>query len=154
MHDPHLRTELAEAELTRMRVTRRSGPSAENLLRWAVWWKYVLFDQTALWAFGCVVGMYLNVNLALAIVPESAEISGYSVGAFQARYMAEKLWAGTEFVHNYSPYHSNNMSATIGGPIVQSLSACSLIAATSFGCWWPIETLTSCDAKSRYRFPS
>jgi len=30
----------------------------------------------------------------------------------------QKLWAGTEFVHNYSPYHSNNVSATIGGPIV------------------------------------
>ncbi len=28
------------------------------------------------------------------------------------------LWAGTEFVHNYSPFHSNNMSATIGGPII------------------------------------
>ncbi len=30
----------------------------------------------------------------------------------------QKLFAGTEFVHNYSPYHSNNVSATIGGPIV------------------------------------
>ena len=30
----------------------------------------------------------------------------------------QKLWAGTEFVHNYSPYHSNNISATIGGPIL------------------------------------
>ena len=30
-----------------------------------------------------------------------------------------------------------------------SRSACSLIAATTFGCWWPIETLTSCEAKSR-----
>jgi len=27
------------------------------------------------------------------------------------------LWAGTEFVHKYAPFHSNNMSATIGGPI-------------------------------------
>ncbi|HKE23887.1 MAG TPA: TonB-dependent receptor [Bryobacteraceae bacterium] len=30
----------------------------------------------------------------------------------------QKLFAGTEFVHNYSPYHSNNISATIGGPII------------------------------------
>jgi hypothetical protein len=30
----------------------------------------------------------------------------------------QKLWAGTEFVHNYAPYHSNNVSATIGGPII------------------------------------
>ncbi len=40
-------------------------------------------------------------------------------------------------------------SVAMGGPIVHSLSACSLIAATSFGCWCPIETFTSCDAKSR-----
>ena len=30
----------------------------------------------------------------------------------------QKFWAGTEFVHNYAPYHSNNISATIGGPII------------------------------------
>lgn len=69
-------------------------PTPDNLKKWSVWWKYCLLDQTALWAVGCVVGMFLNVNLALAIVPEHAEISGYSVGAFQARYMAEKLWVG------------------------------------------------------------
>jgi hypothetical protein len=75
-------------------VGRVFRPTPESLRRWAVWWKYVLLDQTALWALGCVVGMFLNVNLALAIVPESAEISGYAVGAFQARYMAEQLWTG------------------------------------------------------------
>jgi hypothetical protein len=75
-------------------VGRVFPPTAENLRRWALWWKYVLFDQAGLWAPGCVVGMFLNVNLAVAIVPESAEVSGYAVGAFQARYMAERLWAG------------------------------------------------------------
>ena len=40
-------------------------------------------------------------------------------------------------------------SVAIGGPIVHSFSACSLIAAMTRGCWWPIETFTSCDAKSR-----
>lgn len=30
----------------------------------------------------------------------------------------QRLFAGTEFLHKYSPYHSNNVSATIGGPIV------------------------------------
>src|SRR6185369_15924089 len=30
----------------------------------------------------------------------------------------QRLFAGTEFVHKYAPYHSNNMSATIGGPII------------------------------------
>jgi hypothetical protein len=33
-------------------------------------------------------------------------------------FTSEQLWAGTEFVHNYSPFHSNNMSASIGGPII------------------------------------
>ncbi|HEX4810842.1 MAG TPA: TonB-dependent receptor [Bryobacteraceae bacterium] len=28
------------------------------------------------------------------------------------------LFAGTEFVHKYAPFHSNNMSASIGGPII------------------------------------
>ena len=45
-------------------------------------------------------------------------------------------------------------AVAIGGPIVASCSAWSLIAWTIFGCEWPIETLTSCEAKSRYRFPS
>ncbi len=49
---------------------------------------------------------------------------------------------------------SERFSCAMGGPIVQSLSACSLIAATTFGCWCPIETFTSCEAKSRYRLPS
>jgi hypothetical protein len=30
----------------------------------------------------------------------------------------QRLFAGTEFLHKYSPYHSNNMSGTIGGPII------------------------------------
>jgi Carboxypeptidase regulatory-like domain len=33
-------------------------------------------------------------------------------------FTTEQFWAGTEFVHNYSPFHSNNMSASIGGPII------------------------------------
>ena len=28
------------------------------------------------------------------------------------------LWAGTEFSHTYLPFHSNNISAAIGGPII------------------------------------
>ena len=40
-------------------------------------------------------------------------------------------------------------SVAIGGPIVQSLSACSLIASIIRGCWCPSDTLTSWEAKSR-----
>lgn len=65
-----------------------------NLARWSLWWKYVLIDQGLLWAVGCIVGMFLNVNLALAIVPPGEEVAGAAAGAFQARYMADQLWPG------------------------------------------------------------
>jgi hypothetical protein len=32
----------------------------------------------------------------------------------------QALWAGTEFVHSYAPFHTNNMSGTVGGPIISS----------------------------------
>jgi hypothetical protein len=35
----------------------------------------------------------------------------------------QSLWAGTEFVHSYAPFHANNMSGTIGGPISRSQHA-------------------------------
>jgi hypothetical protein len=69
-------------------------PTAENVRRWRTWWYYTLIDQSVLWACGCVIGMYLNVNLALAIVPEGTELPGYSAGAFQANHMAKSLWVG------------------------------------------------------------
>ena len=39
-------------------------------------------------------------------------------GAVSDYFTSQQLWAGTEFVHKYQPFHSNNMSATIGGPII------------------------------------
>lgn len=65
-----------------------------NLARWSLWWKYALIDQGALWAVGCVLGMFLNVNLALAIVPPGTEVAGTAAGAFQAAYMRDQLWSG------------------------------------------------------------
>ena len=32
----------------------------------------------------------------------------------------QHLFAGTEFIHHYSPFHSNNISASLGGPIIQN----------------------------------
>jgi len=69
-------------------------PTATNLKRWSIWWKYTLLDQSVLWAAGCVLGMFLNVNLALAIVPGDNIPADNAAGAFQARYMAEQLWHG------------------------------------------------------------
>jgi len=33
-------------------------------------------------------------------------------------YTYQGLWAGTEFLHNYAPFHSNNFSGSIGGPVI------------------------------------
>lgn len=39
-------------------------------------------------------------------------------GSVSDYFTNQKFFAGTEFVHNYSPFHSNNISATIGGPVI------------------------------------
>jgi hypothetical protein len=39
-------------------------------------------------------------------------------GAASDYYTTQQLWSGTEFAHSYAPFHSNNMSGTVGGPIV------------------------------------
>ena len=69
-----------------------------NLARWRTWRKYVFLDQVALWAVGCFLGMYLNVNLATAIIPAGENLADVGAGAFQAKYMAEKLWPGFWFL--------------------------------------------------------
>ena len=64
-----------------------------NLRRWRTWWRYAVLDQTALWGFGCLLGMYLNVNLAASIIPSADVVSEATAGAYQAEYMA-RLWQG------------------------------------------------------------
>ncbi len=85
---------LAEGHQEASPIGRVFRPNSDNLRRWATWWKYSLLDQSVLWAIGCVMGMYLNVNLALAIVPGDQIPDNNSAGAFQARYMADQLWSG------------------------------------------------------------
>ena len=65
-----------------------------NLVRWRTWWKYVLADQVWLWALGGFVGMYLNVNLASAIIPPGTNMEGQAAGAYQAQYLSDHLWRG------------------------------------------------------------
>ena len=52
----------------------------ENLGRWRIWWKYVVVDQVWLWAVGCFLGMFLNVNLATTLVPTGSEIADNQIG--------------------------------------------------------------------------
>jgi hypothetical protein len=69
-----------------------------SMARWRLWWKYLEADQVWLWGAGCFVGMFLNVNLATAIIPAGTNISGIGAGAYQAQYMAEHLWTGFWFL--------------------------------------------------------
>lgn len=71
-----------------------SSTSPENCRRWTTWWRYARLDQQALWGIGCLLGMFFNVNLAAAIVPPDAQVTGYAVGAFQAHYLAQQFWSG------------------------------------------------------------
>ncbi len=47
----------------------------------------------ALWAMGCLLGMFLNVNLVLHIVGPGTEVNENTLGAFQALYLS-KFWSG------------------------------------------------------------
>lgn len=64
----------------------------KNLGRWRTWWRYVVLDQVWLWGLGCFLGMFLNVNLARAIIPPGTDLAKVGAGAFQAKYMAENFW--------------------------------------------------------------
>lgn len=39
-------------------------------------------------------------------------------GLISDYFTYQNFWAGTEFNHSYLPFHSNNVSATLGGPII------------------------------------
>lgn len=66
----------------------------ENLGRWRTWWKYAVADQFWLWAVGCFIGMYLNVNLASHFIPAGTEMDGVAAGVQQVQHMSQKLWSG------------------------------------------------------------
>ena len=57
-----------------------------------------------------------------------------------------------------SPLHGSLAGALaramVDGAIVVSTDACSRIASTTEGCWWPMLVFTSCDEKSSQRRPS
>jgi len=65
-----------------------------NLERWRTWWLYVSLDQVWLWAIGCFVGMYLNVNLATYLAASGEVVAEQAAGTFQADYMGRNLWRG------------------------------------------------------------
>jgi hypothetical protein len=70
----------------------------ENLARWRDWMRYVHADQICVWGCFCFLGMYLNVNLATHVIPHGTNLQGIGAGAYQAKYLAERIWTGFWFV--------------------------------------------------------
>src|SRR5262249_13368163 len=85
---------LGSKHITLSHVGKSFPITPNNLSRWHTWWKYVVVDQVWLWGLGCFLGMYLNVNLATAILPEGSELKDMHMGVFQAEEMAKKMWSG------------------------------------------------------------
>ncbi len=71
--------------------------SGENLTRWAEWMRYVHVDQIWVWGLFCFLGMFLNVNLATAIIPHGTDMQGLAAGAYQAEYLS-RIWPGFWFL--------------------------------------------------------
>ena len=69
----------------------------ENLVRWREWMRYVHTDQIWVWGLFCFLGMFLNVNLATAIIPHGTNLQGLAAGAYQAEYLS-KIWSGFWFL--------------------------------------------------------
>ena len=69
----------------------------ENLVRWREWMRYVHVDQLWVWGLFCFLGMFLNVNLATAIIPHGTDLQGLAAGAYQAEYLS-KIWRGFWFL--------------------------------------------------------
>jgi hypothetical protein len=68
-----------------------------NLARWREWLRYVHADQIWVWGLFCFLGMFLNVNLATAIIPHGTDLQGLAAGAYQAEYLS-KIWSGFWFL--------------------------------------------------------
>jgi len=68
-----------------------------NLARWREWMRYVHTDQLWVWGLFCFLGMFLNVNLATAIIPPGTDLQGLAAGAYQAEYLS-KIWRGFWFL--------------------------------------------------------
>ncbi len=69
----------------------------ENLVRWRAWIRYVHVDQIYVWGMFCFLGMFLNVNLATAVIPHGTDLQGLAAGAYQAEYLS-RIWPGFWFL--------------------------------------------------------
>ena len=68
-----------------------------NITRWHEWMRYVHADQLWVWGLFCFCGMFLNVNLATAIIPQGTDLQGLAAGAYQAQYLSQ-IWPSLWFL--------------------------------------------------------
>jgi hypothetical protein len=84
-------------EVTLSHVGKVFEARGENLARWREWMRYVHADQIWVWGLFCFLGMFLNVNLATAIIPAGTDLQGLAAGAYQAQYLSA-IWPGFWFL--------------------------------------------------------
>lgn len=84
---------VGSSRVTLSAVGRVFPVGQESLARWRSWMRYVVVDQVWVWGLFCFVGMFLNVNLATAVIPPGTDLTGLAAGANQARYLADALGA-------------------------------------------------------------
>lgn len=70
----------------------------ESLARWKEWMRYAHADQIWVWGAFCFLGMFLNVNFVTYFVPQGTDMQSIAAGAYQAKYLAERIWPGFWFI--------------------------------------------------------
>lgn len=63
----------------------------ENLKRWKLWWKYIIFDQAFVWAPGCVMGMALPALLSIEFAQYSPLFNDTGAAYRQALIVADGM---------------------------------------------------------------
>ncbi|BCS32566.1 hypothetical protein TBR22_A17800 [Luteitalea sp. TBR-22] len=84
-------------EITLSHVGTVFPTTPANMARWRDWMRYVQVDQVWVWGLFCFVGMFLNVNLATAVIPHGTDLQGLAAGAYQAEYLS-RVWKGFWFL--------------------------------------------------------
>lgn len=76
------------------RVGNTFPRTRENLTRFREWMRYVGFDQTWIFGFGCFLGMGLPALMTVQFVPPGTDLSGWATAVYQAQGIA-RVFGGT-----------------------------------------------------------
>jgi hypothetical protein len=82
--------------VTLSHVGRVFAINETNLVRWKMWWRYVLVDQIYVWAPGCFMGMALPALLSLEFAPYS-ELTGAKLEWAQSLITADGIRHAPQF---------------------------------------------------------